>query len=488
MRLHPNVIASLMLGLTVMALNTPTARADDKPSFEQLSRQFRQAYNSGDYKKALELSEKQHELKPSAVDPIYNIACMNCLLGEKAKAFEWLEKAVDAGYSNADHMANDSDLRSIWGEGRFRAMVQKVREKNAKPNSSPRKDNEDDKPAKSDVKPARIDDKSRDDDKPARPVLSPRQQQARVQELTNQVIQAAEKKDYDKALKLALEARDVADIGLTNYNVACMYSLKGKTDEAFKYLERSLEQGGTGVNMVEQIENDSDLDSLRKDKRYAPLLKQAKNMKRGERVDFKWRIVTPKNFDKDKKAPLLVALHHLGGSMDAAVERWKDAADEVGAILLCPQGTIRTDDGVYQWGMSTDEIEKNVMRAMDAAMDDYNIDQDKVVLAGFSQGGWITWHLGLTHPDTFRGLIPVGGPYRQAASSISTQKELKKLRVYVMVGGDEREEILQSNRDAAGELEKIGAKVNLKVYRGIGHDFPSNAKEEQIAALKFVLE
>ena len=85
-------------------------------------------------------------------------------------------------------------------------------------------------------------------------------------------------------------------------------------------------------------------------------------------MDFKWRIVAPKNFDKEKKAPLLVALHSMGGSMDAAVDRWKDAADEVGAILLCPQGTLKMDNGVYQWGGNTDEIEKNIMRAMDAVL------------------------------------------------------------------------------------------------------------------------
>ncbi len=482
---HRHVVASLMLGLIIVAAGAPATRADDKPSFEQFSRQFRAAYNGGDYKKALEISEKQHELRSSATDPIYNIACMQCLLGERAKALEWLEKAIDAGYSNADHMANDYDLRSIWGEGRFRAMVQKVRERNAKSSSSPKKESDSDKP----VKTASADDKpAKSNDKPARPAMTPRQRQERVQELTRQVIAASEKKEHDKALKLALEAHGVADIGLTNYNVACMYSLLGKTDEAFEYLDRCVVLGGMGGDLVEQIEGDGDLDSLRKDKRYEPLLKRAKTAGRTERVDFKWRIVTPKNFDKDKKSPLLVALHHMGGSMDAAVDRWKDAADEVGAILLCPQGTLKMSDGVYQWGFNTDEIEKNVMKAMDAAMDDYNIDQDKIVLAGFSQGGWITWHLGLTHPDTFRGLIPVCGMHREVTGSPATKADLKKLRVFVMIGADEQEDVLKSNREAAGNLEKVGAKVTTKVYNGIGHDFPSNSTEEQVAALKFVLE
>jgi len=484
MRSHRYAIAPMLIAWVFTGLVIPTARAEDPaPTFASLSREFRQAYSNGDYKKALAAAEKQHKMKPEALDPIYNIGCMHCLLGNKADAFEWLEKAVAAGYSNADHMANDYDLRSIWGETRFRSLVRKIRDKNPKPAArTPDKPREE--AARSEDKPKREDPPAR---RPNRAAQNDRDRTARVQALTRQVIEASEAKDYDKALRLAKEALDVADIGLTNYNVACMYSLLGKTDEAFEYLDRCVARGGMGGDLVAQIEGDGDLDSLRKDKRYEPLLKRAKTAGRGERVEFKWRIVAPKNHDKSKKSPLLVALHHMGGSMDGDVDRWRDAAEEVGAVLVCPQGTIKMGDGAYQWGFNTTEIEKNVMRAMDAAMDDFAIDQDRIVLAGFSQGGWITWHLGMTHPDTFRGLIPVGGLYRQVTGSAATPRDLKKLRVFVMVGENEQEDVVKSNREAAGSLEKLGAKVKLNVYDGVGHAFPGNSHEEQIKALKFVL-
>jgi len=57
------------------------------------------------------------------------------------------------------------------------------------------------------------------------------------------------------------------------YNIACVYSLAGKVEEAVHYFERSLE---TGFAHKEWIENDSYLDSIRSHHRFQILLKKLK--------------------------------------------------------------------------------------------------------------------------------------------------------------------------------------------------------------------
>jgi len=470
----------------------PTTRtADSKPTIQSLSQQFRQAYGSGDYKAALAASEKLHDLRPDAPDPIYNAACMSALLGEKAKAYEWLDKAVSAGYADATHMANDYDLRTLWGEAKFRAIVQGIRDRAAAPKSEARPTHSADKPAHNGKQAADADKPKGETPKGDKPSARPannRAQMAKVTELTQQVIEAANAGKAEDALRFAEQALKVADIGLTNYNVACMHARLKHTDAAFKFLERCIQRGGMGTNLAQQIEDDSDLESLRDDKRYKPLLEKARTAGVGKKVKFEWTIVAPEGHDKSKKAPLIVALHPYGGSMATTVDRWRKAAAEVGAVLVCPQGTMRMGDTAYQWGFDLDEIEKNVMKAIDAAMDGYAIDQDHVVLAGFSQGGWITWNLGLRHPDTFCGLIPVGGLYRPEGDGELSAHDVKKLRVFAMVGGDEQKDVIDSNRTVVGRLEKAGAKARLNLYDGVGHDFPKESLKEQVKALKFVLE
>jgi len=54
----------------------------------------------------------------------YNLACAYALKGEKDKSLEAFENAVDAGWENAEHAQNDSDLISIKDENRFKQALE----------------------------------------------------------------------------------------------------------------------------------------------------------------------------------------------------------------------------------------------------------------------------------------------------------------------------------------------------------------------------
>lgn len=70
---------------------------------------------------------------------------------------------------------------------------------------------------------------------------------------------------YEESLKLDPLSRDVV------YNAACVYSLLGKTDEAFGKLELL---PGLGYENVKWITSDSDLEKLRSDTRWKPLVEK----------------------------------------------------------------------------------------------------------------------------------------------------------------------------------------------------------------------
>ena len=129
-------VRDAILAMTVVMTGvfvSPALGDDDEPTFNQLAQQMRKAHRNGNFEKSLELSQKMHEMRPDDTRPIYNIACAHCLMGDKAKAFDWLEKAIAKGYSDADHMANDFDLRTIRGEPRFRRMLKELRDRKRKP-------------------------------------------------------------------------------------------------------------------------------------------------------------------------------------------------------------------------------------------------------------------------------------------------------------------------------------------------------------------
>jgi len=78
--------------------------------------------------------------------------------------------------------------------------------------------------------------------------------------------------ERDKALAWARKALGGNDSdSMVLYNVACVYSLGGLTDEAFSCLERAVQNG---FGHREWLEHDSDLNHLRNDPRFAALLKR----------------------------------------------------------------------------------------------------------------------------------------------------------------------------------------------------------------------
>ena len=54
----------------------------------------------------------------------YNVSCAYALLGEKEKALDWLEKSVENGFNQFDHMEEDPDLDSLRDEPRYKKIIE----------------------------------------------------------------------------------------------------------------------------------------------------------------------------------------------------------------------------------------------------------------------------------------------------------------------------------------------------------------------------
>ena len=64
-----------------------------------------------------------HPQVPGLAPNYYNQSCCCARLGKKEEALDALEKSIGYGYLDLDHMSMDSDLDSIRGEARYKAIV-----------------------------------------------------------------------------------------------------------------------------------------------------------------------------------------------------------------------------------------------------------------------------------------------------------------------------------------------------------------------------
>jgi predicted esterase len=116
--------------------------------------------------------------------------------------------------------------------------------------------------------------------------------------------------------------------------------------------------------------------------------------------DYPYALFLPDSTGTDEKIPLVVVLHGLGGSGANTLPAWVERLDKKVAVL-CPTYPM----GAW-WARPAEEM---VLNLIDETREKYNIDSDRVFLAGLSNGAIGAYMIGMFYPDRFAGLIPIAG-------------------------------------------------------------------------------
>ena len=126
-----------------------------------------------------------------------------------------------------------------------------------------------------------------------------------------------------------------------------------------------------------------------------------KNLKiKYNRKDYPYSLFIPSASRTEEKIPLVVVLHGLGGSGANTISAWVERLGEKVAVL-CPTYPM----GAW-WARPAEEM---VLRLIDETREKYNINSDRIFLAGLSNGAIGAYMIGMFYPDRFAGLIPIAG-------------------------------------------------------------------------------
>ena len=127
-------------------------------------------------------------------------------------------------------------------------------------------------------------------------------------------------------------------------------------------------------------------------------------------------IVEPDDYDPSREYPLLVLLHGFGSNM-SDLAGLTPALSRADYLYACPNAPLALDFGMGQTGYAWanlygESYEREAQAAENGLMDfveevaaRYRIQEGRVGLGGFSQGGMMTYRAGLPRPDTFAALF-----------------------------------------------------------------------------------
>ncbi|MFT3916721.1 MAG: tetratricopeptide repeat protein [Anaeromyxobacteraceae bacterium] len=233
--------------------------------------------SSGDYGDAAVAFEEAAKRSQKPGNSHYNRACALALGGWTDAAFASLRAALDAGYDDPDHMAEDEDLERLHGDPRFAALLADAELLEMPP-----------------VNPGHhgggwFGSWGRGHDRGA--VRESREAAERLRAYLARHpgsgraayglgIAQLNLREYEASARafeaaLSLGYRPAA----TLYNLACVEARRGRPEPALAYLDRAIE---AGFHEPWQLRTDDDLDALRGDARFRAAVAKAKALAKAD--------------------------------------------------------------------------------------------------------------------------------------------------------------------------------------------------------------
>ncbi len=125
----PLALLSLLLALataTCCRREAPIPTDPAKIRHDLLAVDALKALDEGRPADAIPLLKEQAGLAPASPGPLYNLACAQARAGRPEDALASLARAVDAGWTAAEHTGQDPDLESLRGRPTFQALLARM--------------------------------------------------------------------------------------------------------------------------------------------------------------------------------------------------------------------------------------------------------------------------------------------------------------------------------------------------------------------------
>lgn len=165
----------------------------------------------------------------------------------------------------------------------------------------------------------------------------------------------------------------------------------------------------------------------------------------------------PKAYDPRRPWPLILALHRDNDTGKEHFYNWEAAAATENYILVLPTAPGKPTG----WKFHHIPL---VLSALRHATKTYNIDTNRVVLAGAGSGGLLAWATAVRYPDLFAALVITNAPLDEVSHLYLAA--CANLPVYLLTGEQGSPEVVGSMRQAYATLEKWGYSVQREEVPG----------------------
>jgi phospholipase/carboxylesterase len=186
-------------------------------------------------------------------------------------------------------------------------------------------------------------------------------------------------------------------------------------------------------------------------------------------------IYVPEYYAPDRARPLVMALHGGSGNGRGFLWSWLRDARSHGVILVAPTATGPT------WALMGDDTDTpNLARILDAVRSRWNVDANRMLLTGMSDGGTFCYVTGFESTSPFTHLAPVAATFHPLMAEIADAERLRGLPVHIVHGRLDWMFPVQVARQTRDALSAAGANVTYRELDDLSHTYPREMNAEML--------
>ncbi|MGA7070883.1 phospholipase [Bradyrhizobium sp.] len=179
-------------------------------------------------------------------------------------------------------------------------------------------------------------------------------------------------------------------------------------------------------------------------------------------------LYVPEYYTPDRAWPLVMALHGGSGNGRGFLWRWLRDARSLGAILVTPTAVGST------WALMGEDVDTaNLVRILDSVRSRFNVDPQKLLLTGMSDGGTFSYVTGLERVSPFTHLAPVAATFHPLMAEMADAERLRGLPIHIVHGALDWMFPVQTARQTRDVLTAAGADVIYREIDNLSHSYPS---------------
>lgn len=178
---------------------------------------------------------------------------------------------------------------------------------------------------------------------------------------------------------------------------------------------------------------------------------------------FAYHLIAPIHYEPNYSYPLLIWLHSAGDD-ERQLRRIMPHVSLRNYVAVGPRAVIAEPSGcTYTWDSPLDASEaawRSVQDAIEIAHTRYNVNPERIFLAGLNDGGTMALRLALCQPERFAGAISIGGPFPMNCGALRRLEMVRDLPLLICRGMESNE----YSEDRVCEELRLFHAAHLKVH------------------------